>query len=342
MKITTFYLTMATFLATATTMAQTTDNKGVILLDLSKATTTLQFDNLNGMWNGTYHDDETEIESQVFSIVHGSMSDYDTWWGFTASNATDNKFQANTLTYQFSNMALGGITLDDEGNIKKNNFGAPVPSKDMPYLVGFPMAGFPPAQIAFNNGKSYEVLGAYVNLNTYTFYSLIYGASPARPFTQGDNLILKVTGEKPDGDSKSVEITLASYDNGNLTASTGWTYVDLSELGLVDELKFSMSGTDSGAWGLNTPSYFCLDKLAVREVVSSAIEITDAFESKQTLSYDRVSKSINVSNRNFTAVYDSFGHMVMSVSDVDRFSVENLPSGIYVVKSGNNRLKFVR
>lgn len=79
----------------------------VITLDLSKSTTPLEFNAENGAWTGTYDDDETAIESQCFSFVHNSMSDYQMWWGFTASNSTDNKRQENTITYQFSNMAKG-------------------------------------------------------------------------------------------------------------------------------------------------------------------------------------------------------------------------------------------
>ena len=40
--------------------------------------------------------------------------------------------------------------------------------------------------------------------------------------------------------------------------------MDLSGLGDIKELYFTMDGSDSGQWGLNTPSYFALDCLSVR------------------------------------------------------------------------------
>ena len=232
----------------------------LIILDLSKATTPLSFDDVNGMWNDTFDDDATEIESQVFSIVHGSISDYDYWYGFTASNSTDNTYQSNTLLYQYSNMAKGGILLNEDGSIKTNDFGAPVVGKDMPYLVAFPKS-----EITFNTGKEYELVGGYFNLNSYTFYSILYGDGYARAFTEGDELTLTVHGVDADENETTLDIKLASFNNGALTAATNWMYVDLSSLGVVEEIYFTMSSTDSGQWGMNTPGYFCLDKLIVKE-----------------------------------------------------------------------------
>ena len=44
-----------------------------------------------------------------------------------------------------------------------------------------------------------------------------------------------------------------------------WKKVDLSELGYVTSIGFSVSSTDTGDWGMNTPAYFCIDKLTVEE-----------------------------------------------------------------------------
>ena len=44
-----------------------------------------------------------------------------------------------------------------------------------------------------------------------------------------------------------------------------WKKVDLTSLGKVKKIVFTMSSTDSGQWGINTPTYFCLDQLKVTE-----------------------------------------------------------------------------
>jgi hypothetical protein len=44
---------------------------------------------------------------------------------------------------------------------------------------------------------------------------------------------------------------------------TTWTYFDLSALGNVTRVEFNIEGNDSGAYGLNTPAYVCMDNVEV-------------------------------------------------------------------------------
>ena len=326
---------MAVLSALTNVNAQVSDN-GIIMLDLSKSTTPLTFDEVNGMWNDNFDEDITEIESQVFSFVHGCFADYDYWYGFTASNSIDNSYQANTLLYQYSNMARGGILLNEDGTIMTNEFGAPQTGSEMPYIVGYPKS-----EITFNTNKTYELVGGYFNLNSYTFYSILYGDGFARAFTDGDELILTAHGIDADGNEKTLDICLAAYSNGALTASTGWKYVDLSSLGIVEEIFFTMSSTDSGQWGMNTPGYFCLDKLMVKEAESSSALTSDLGISRN-ITYDSNTKTIILPEPAFATVYDASGRIVLSSSDRNSFSASSLPAGIYIVKSGNYRLKFAR
>lgn len=46
----------------------------------------------------------------------------------------------------------------------------------------------------------------------------------------------------------------------------GWSWFDLSPLGTVDRIEFSFAGSDTGAFGLNTPAYFAMDDLTVASV----------------------------------------------------------------------------
>jgi hypothetical protein len=60
--------------------------------------------------------------------------------------------------------------------------------------------------------------------------------------------------------------TFVSFDLAKGTdIVTEWTYVDLSMLGEIDELSFAMTGSRTGAYGLNTPSYFCIDNLGAKK-----------------------------------------------------------------------------
>lgn len=313
-----------------------------ITLDLTKSTTPLEFNATNGSWTGTYDDDAESIDSQVFSFVHSSMSDWNTWWGFTASNHSDNSRPQNTLTQQWSNMGKGGIVLDENGEVKLDSHDSPVVSEAVPYLVAFysPMMGQRPVDMAFNDGKSYEAVSVYVNLNSYAYYCMEYGDSFARAFTNGDKFTLTIHGVAAGGTETSVDVDLASYSNGDLTINRGWKYVDLSPIGVVNELYFTLSSTDSGVYGMNTPAYFCLDKLCVRSVGSSSV--TGVLKGNKTsISYDRASHMITLDGSDFAVVYDVAGNKLLVIEGRSG-DVSSLSAGIYIVKSGNSSLKFVK
>lgn len=328
----------ATLIAAAAAYAE--DEK--IILDLTKSTTPLEFNGSNGAWTGTYDDDSESIDSQVFSFVHTSMSDWNTWWGFTASNHADNSRPENTLAQQWSNMAKGGIILNENGEVKLDDFGAPEISAEVPYLVAFysPFMAARPVDMSFVDGKSYEAVSVYVNLNSYAYYSMEYGDSFARAFTNGDRYTLTIHGVAPDETEKSVEVDLASYTNGDLTINRGWKYVDLSPLGQVNELYFTLTSTDSGSYGMNTPAYFCLDKLCVKPAGESSLPYI-LRDKNVGISYDRSSHIISLEGSDFAIVYDVTGNHILTING-DQGNVSSLPAGVYLVKSGNSSLKFVK
>lgn len=313
-----------------------------IVLDLTKSTTKLAFDKENGAWTDTYNDDVESIESQCFSFMHNSMSDYNTWWGFTASNSANNDRQSNTIKFQFSNMAKGGIALNADGTVMTNSFGAPVVSDTIPYLVAFysPYMSRRPVQITFTEGKKYEAVGVYVNLNSYAYYSIEYGDGFCRAFTNGDSFTLTFHGVNSDEEEKTVDVSLASYTNGDLTINRGWKYVDLSSLGAVNEIYCTMKSTDSGAYGDNTPSYFCLDKLMVKTTPSSAITAIRV-DDTTSIDYNADTQCVNIIGAANAVVYDMLGNMVMH-SNQSQFDISELASGIYIICANNKTLKIVK
>lgn len=305
----------------------------VITLDLTKATTPLEFDAESGAWTGTYNDDEESIESQCFSFIHSSMGDFDTWWGFTASNSADNAQKENFLAYQWSNMAAGGIRFDEDGK--------PVADPAVPYIVGYYGSYFGPrpTDMLFNDGKNYDPQGVYVNLTSYPYYCLEYGAAPARACVEGDWFTLTIHGVAPDESEKEVTVKLFSFEDGDITINRGWKYVDLTSLGTVNELYFTMDGTDTGDWGLNTPTYFALDKLSVKPAAEDAIDNPEV--AKVSIRYDRATKIVNWNGAEFADVKNVMGQTVMS-SDSGELDLSTLPAGVYVVRAGAKTLKLAR
>ena len=105
------------------------------------------------------------------------------------------------------------------------------------------------------------VSGFWVCNNTYAMHSVTNGDSFAKIFGQGDYFKLTMTGYDANGevtgtvDQMLVDCTVAD----NWVCVKDWRWVDLTSLGNVKSIKFSMSSSDTGNFGINTPLYFCMD-----------------------------------------------------------------------------------
>ena len=136
--------------------------------------------------------------------------------------------------------------------------------------------------------KGGSVEGLYITNATYPFLSMKDGDSFAKKFGGVDgndpDFLLLTIKTKLDGQigADSVNFYLADFrdaDNNNDYIIDDWTFVDLSTLGNADELVFTMSGSDIGQFGLNTPTYFCIDNLITNDNgPSSSTDFTVEFE----------------------------------------------------------------
>ncbi|MGM9804000.1 MAG: DUF4465 domain-containing protein [Muribaculaceae bacterium] len=312
-----------------------------VTLDLSKATTELTFDSETGAWTETFNADKTVIESQSFVFKHNAYTAWSSWWGFTVSNSTNNEPRTDYYTYQYSNMAKGGILLNEDGTVKRDENGVIEVSADMPYLVAYYSSyeGDKSTVLVFADGLAHEVVGVYVNLNSYAYYDVINGDGYARALNQdNDKFTLTIHGVKDDKSEAEVEVTLASYNNGDLTINRGWKYVDLTSLGAVNEMYFTMDSSDSGTYGMNTPSYFCLDKLTINGQSSS---IESVQQNGVNIAYDRAAQVVNFGEPTFAAIYNTNGQQVKA-GEGSSISVSDLESGIYVVKAGSSAIKIAK
>lgn len=106
------------------------------------------------------------------------------------------------------------------------------------------------------------VPGMYVCNNTYAYSSMKYGdARAGEPFGEDDYLLLHIGGAL---DGKVVDTKVEFYLAKGKNIVTEWTYVDLKQLGTVDAIFFTMTGSRTGERGLNTPTYFCIDNIGVK------------------------------------------------------------------------------
>lgn len=108
---------------------------------------------------------------------------------------------------------------------------------------------------------------------------LTNGTYPYWSMRNGDAFAKKFGGESGD-DPDYFKLTISGYLDGQLTGSVDfyladyrfenndldyildeWQTVDLSTVGQVDQLVFSLNSSDMGDWGMNTPAYFFMDQL---------------------------------------------------------------------------------
>ena len=121
-----------------------------------------------------------------------------------------------------------------------------------------------------NEAAGKPVEGLFLNNGTYGYLSMLEGDGFAKKFGG-------LTGDEPDfflltikkylnGDlsTDSVDFYLADFrfaDNAQDYIVTDWTYLELAGLGDADSLQFSLSSSDVGNFGMNTPAYFFIDNV---------------------------------------------------------------------------------
>lgn len=198
---------------------------------------TADFDDLTleaeSFWNGS--DGTGGFFSNGIALSNNYNQDWFSWDGFAYSNLTDTTAE----DFDAQHNAITG-TGADASEI---------------YAVGY-FSSVAPNSPTITLNTEQVISGAYFTNNNYAYYSMLNGDSFAKKFTQDDWFKVIITGfDANDTETGTVEFKLA---DGTDIVST-WTWVDLNGLGTVKKLTFGFSSTDNGAWGMNTPAYFCMD-----------------------------------------------------------------------------------
>jgi hypothetical protein len=111
----------------------------------------------------------------------------------------------------------------------------------------------------------------FVNNTAYAALDMINGSGFSKIFSTNDWFQLTVEGFDSGSVSQgTVDFKLADFtgyslgDNMDDYIVNDWAQVGLTSLGSnISSLEFSLSSSDSGAFGMNTPSYFAIDQVDV-------------------------------------------------------------------------------
>ena len=125
-------------------------------------------------------------------------------------------------------------------------------------------------EMSFDDGETECTFDHFwVNNSTYAVLSMMNGDSFAKKFETGDwfKLIINAFDKNDNPTGQAVEFYLADFRTATSPGIvTEWTKVDLTPLGTnVHTVKFDLTSTDVGDWGMNTPAYFCFDNLSIEK-----------------------------------------------------------------------------
>ncbi len=175
-----------------------------------------------------------------------NFNEYGYWGGFTASNRTD--LNQTGLNAQYT--AVPGIGYDGSSQYA------------VAYTYGLE------TEVYAADGQSHTVTGCYVTNNLWAYQDIFEGSMGQTPFggLTGDDpdwFKLTATGKNASGQTiGELDFYLADYrfaNNEDDYVVDTWEWFDLSPLGSVASISFSLSSTKSNYGGMITPAYFCME-----------------------------------------------------------------------------------
>lgn len=230
--------------------------------------TTADFENLlsqsESFFNGSDASGGFESGNVWLQNIYVDDPDYPYWAGWSVSNITD----TTTAGYENQYSCIVGSGVNDSET----------------YAVAYAATTSLLNTTGMAEGGTLE--GCYITNSTYTYLSM----------RDGDPFTSKFGGE--DGtDPDYLYVTIKEYGNRAVTQDSiniyladyrsddpaqdylldEWLFVDLTVFENVDTLSFTMYSSDVGAFGINTPTYFCLDNLITTDMaLTNVAEISFA------------------------------------------------------------------
>lgn len=253
-------------------------------------------------------------------------TDWDSWSGWAISSRTD----VTTPGFENQYSCISGTGVNGSNA----------------YAVAYLVGGGPIMMETRNAATGGVVNGFYINNSTYAYLSMRDGDAFAKRFGGEDGtdpdflyVTIKEVGSRDTGDSLNIFLADFRSDNSAEDYILGeWTYVDLTGFSNVDTLSFTMHSSDVGGFGINTPTYFCMDDLETADAVNTSTEELAGEESKILFYPNPARRSLQFLEPFQRAqIYNVAGQLVLEAGPGQTLDVSGLESGIYSVRVINKR-----
>ena len=118
------------------------------------------------------------------------------------------------------------------------------------------------ASISFSDGSAHIINSMDIIPTTYLLSIIRNGDGYAKALKEtGDYCKVIITGFNGEVKTGNVELMIA-MEGGFLTK---WFEADLTSLGKVTKLEFSMASNDVSDWGMKAPTYFAFDNVEIQK-----------------------------------------------------------------------------
>lgn len=237
------YPLLALFLITGTVLNSSCQKEDTVV------TETINFESLTvpaaGYWNGSDGSGSFSSGKMKFENIYNTS--WQTWAGFAYSRLND------TSTRGFGNQFSVFCKTNAD-----NKFALFYPPFEGTVLVSFP------------EKESHAVKSIDLCNTTYAALSMKNGDTYCKKFggnmgSDPDWFKVTIDGFDPGGaKTGSVNFYLADFRSADVSGDyilDKWSTVDLSPLGKINHLGFTFSSSDTGVYGINTPTYLCLDNI---------------------------------------------------------------------------------
>jgi hypothetical protein len=199
--------------------------------------------NANGIWNGS--DLSGSFVSNNSTFKNSFNANWASWSGFACSSKVDSITPG--YVNQYSTIAGSGAM------------------KSAKFALAFDSATI---QTPANANGNFSIKSLYLTNSTWAYYEMKNGGF-GKKFAANDWFMVKIVGYKNKVKTSSLDVYLADFRSNKTTILKSWTKVDVSALGEVDMVTFTFDSTDKGQWGINTPTYVCLDNIEFTQTIAA-------------------------------------------------------------------------